>query len=109
MLVIWLIVLLTATTVASAEPTYELLQEYGVDGAQIRSMDIGDIDGDGLAVVVNGEGMYGITLSATDGGHKGDDYLRLRVWDLVTGVVVYDNGFASESGLLLSHGNVIIH
>lgn len=58
---------------------------------------------------VNGEGVYGFTLSATDGGPKGDDTLRLRVWDTVTGAVVYDNGFATESGSLLSHGNVIIH
>jgi hypothetical protein len=41
---------------------------------------------------VNGAGDYGFLLSVVDGDTTGDsDRLRLKVWDRVTGAVVYDN------------------
>ncbi len=41
---------------------------------------------------VNGEAGYAFQLSAVDGGTGGaDDRLGVRIWDQLTGVVVYDN------------------
>jgi hypothetical protein len=48
---------------------------------------------------VNGAGNYGFLLTATDGNLKtGDsiDRFRIKIWDRVTGVVIYDNAPSAD-------------
>lgn len=40
---------------------------------------------------INGGGSYGFLLSAIDGGTKGVDKFRIKIWDIKTGDLVYDN------------------
>jgi hypothetical protein len=43
---------------------------------------------------VNGAGSYGFLLTATDGqrpGGGGLDRFRIKVWDVGSGMIVYDN------------------
>jgi hypothetical protein len=64
---------------------------------------------------VNGAGDYGFMLTAIDGdqpGGDGEDRFRIKIWDRVTGNVLYDN----ESGMLddgdpatrLTRGRIVI-
>ena len=54
---------------------------------------------------VNGVGGYGFMLSATDGG-KGDvDKFRIKIWDISTEAIVYDN--VDETAL--GGGSIIVH
>jgi len=66
--------------------------------------------------VVNGAGIYGFLLSAVDGqvpGGGGVDRFRIKIWDLATGAVVYDNQMGSaddaEAGSSLGGGSIVIH
>ena len=65
---------------------------------------------------VNGSGRYGFLLTAIDGdvnGGGGVDRVRLKVWDLASGTVVYDNQAGAlddtDSSTPLGGGNVVIH
>ncbi len=50
---------------------------------------------------VNGAPGYGYEVSVTDG----PDRLRMRVWELATGTVVFDNG----SPLAIRNGQIVVH
>ena len=65
---------------------------------------------------VNGGGSYGFLLTAIDGavsGGGGTDRFRIKVWDVATGAVVYDNqrgaGEDSDASTALGGGSVVIH
>jgi PKD repeat protein len=65
---------------------------------------------------INGGGSYGFMLTAVDGDRKsGDepDEFRIRIWDLSSGAVVYDNKMGdaddSVSGTTLGGGSIVIH
>ncbi|WP_460922092.1 PKD domain-containing protein [Pontibacter brevis] len=70
---------------------------------------------------INGEGNYGFLLSAVDGQYNGGtepDKLRMKIWDAISGVVVYDNqhgeGDDAEASTLLGDagqggGSIVIH
>ena len=65
---------------------------------------------------VNGTGTYGFLLSAVDGqlnGGGGIDRFRIKIWDLATGGVVYDNQMGGADGstasTALGGGSIVIH
>jgi hypothetical protein len=65
---------------------------------------------------INGGGSYGFMLTAVDGDRKdgGDpDEFRIKIWDLSSGAVVYDNKMGdaddSPSGTALGGGSIVIH
>jgi len=65
---------------------------------------------------INDEGEYGFMLTATDGdflGTVGSDTFRIKIWDMETEIVVYDNIFEVDDteydGTELGGGNIIIH
>ena len=65
---------------------------------------------------VNGSGNYGFMLSATDGqgnGGGGIDKFRMKIWDLATGNVIYDNQAGSndeaDAATALGGGSIVIH
>jgi hypothetical protein len=64
---------------------------------------------------INGEGTYGFMLTAIDGQLKGNhvDTFRIKIWDITTGAIVYDNQMGtSDSGdptTAISGGSIIIH
>jgi streptogramin lyase len=64
---------------------------------------------------INGEGTYGFMLTAIDGNLKGNhiDTFRIKIWDIGTGTIVYDNQMGvSDSGdptTAISGGSIIIH
>jgi PKD repeat protein len=65
---------------------------------------------------INGSGDYGFILTAWDGqrtGGGGTDKLRLKVWNKVTGLVVYDNQMGATDGTdpstALGGGSIQIH
>lgn len=65
---------------------------------------------------VNGEGDYGFLLTANDGqatGGGGVDRFRLKIWDKVTGAVVYDNQAGNTDDAAASDtiegGSIVIH
>jgi hypothetical protein len=51
---------------------------------------------------INGSGNYGFMLWATDGS---PDTFRIKIWDAVTEVVVYDNGTEQAIG----GGSIVVH
>ncbi len=59
---------------------------------------------------INGEGEYGFMLTAVDGA---PDMFRIKIWDKVTGEVIYDNQMgASDDGdaaTALESGSIVIH
>jgi hypothetical protein len=64
---------------------------------------------------INGTGEYGFLLTAYDGqavGGDGVDKLRLKIWSLQSGGVVYDNLMAepedSDKGTALGGGSIVI-
>jgi PKD repeat protein len=68
------------------------------------------------AGTVNGGGNYGFMLSAVDGqetGGGGVDKFRIKIWDVATGDVVYDNQMGSaddaEATTALGGGSIVIH
>ena len=65
---------------------------------------------------VNGAGSYGFLLTAIDGqitGGGGVDKFRIKIWDLGTGLVVYDNQLGDDDSASLSTalggGSIVIH
>jgi hypothetical protein len=65
---------------------------------------------------INGQGNYGFLLTATDGGNKGADKFRIKIWDKNNGdTVVYDNATGSPDDLdtatpqELGGGGIVIH
>ena len=65
---------------------------------------------------INGAGDYGFMLTATDGDNlnpKQPDRFRIKIWDKVTGLVVYDNQMGSadnaDPSTALSGGSIVIH
>lgn len=68
------------------------------------------------AGTINGAGSYSFLLTATDGqvtGGGGVDRFRIKIWDTVTGAVVYDNqiGAADDASpsTALGGGSIVIH
>jgi len=65
---------------------------------------------------INGTGDYGFLLTAIDGqisGGGGTDKFRIKIWDKVSGDIVYDNQIgAPDSATLtsvISGGSIVIH
>jgi hypothetical protein len=64
---------------------------------------------------INGAGTYGFMLSAIDDG-KGDKF-RIKIWDIATGSVVYDNlvgkpddtDLTTYSSTIISGGSIVVH
>ncbi len=68
------------------------------------------------AGAINGEGEYGFMLSAIDGqitGGGGIDKFRIKIWDVATEAVVYDNLMDSAEDAapttVLGGGSIVIH
>ncbi|HEU5183331.1 MAG TPA: PKD domain-containing protein [Gemmatimonadaceae bacterium] len=68
------------------------------------------------AGTINGGGSYGFMITAVDGDRKGAgdaDEFRIKIWDLSSGHIVYDNKMGesdeSESGTALGGGSIVIH
>ena len=61
---------------------------------------------------INGAGGYGFMLTAIDGG-DGADAFRLKIWNLATGSIVYDNRMGeledSDAATALSGGSIVVH
>jgi HYR domain/PKD domain len=65
---------------------------------------------------INGAGIYGFMLTAVDGqvsGGGGIDKFRIKIWDLGTGLIVYDNQMGDDANAALSTalggGAIVIH
>jgi hypothetical protein len=65
---------------------------------------------------INGAGNYGFLLSAVDGqgnGGGGTDRFRIKIWDIATSTVIYDNqiGAAEDATAStgLGGGSIVIH
>ncbi len=65
---------------------------------------------------INGAGDYGFMLTATDGqasGGGGADKFRMKIWDAVSGLVVYDNQLGASDDAapttVLGGGSIVIH
>ncbi len=65
---------------------------------------------------INGTGDYAFILTAIDGQVNGSgetDKFRIKIWDKVTGAIVYDNqnGATDDSNLLtaIAGGSIVIH
>lgn len=65
---------------------------------------------------INSSGSYAFMLAATDGqlnGTNGADRFRIRIWDKISGAIVYDNqmGGADDSDPVtgLGGGSIVIH
>lgn len=65
---------------------------------------------------INGQGSYGFILTAVDGqvpGGRGVDRFRIKIWDIASGQIVYDNlsGAAdtAEPTTALGGGSIVIH
>jgi len=55
---------------------------------------------------INGAGNYGFMLWAGDGtGSNGEDTFRIKIWDVATDAVVYDNGMKQTIG----GGSIVVH
>jgi hypothetical protein len=66
--------------------------------------------------VINGTGSYGFMLTAVDGqlsGGGGLDKFRMKIWDLGTGSVIYDNQMGEDTSAALNTslggGAIVIH
>jgi hypothetical protein len=67
---------------------------------------------------INGEGEYGFMVTATDSQVPGGgdvDRFRIKIWDIATEVIVYDNQAGSDDDAELNEfnfvrgGNIVIH
>ncbi|MCL4507817.1 MAG: PKD domain-containing protein [Chloroflexi bacterium] len=65
---------------------------------------------------INGNGNYSFMLTAIDGqvsGGGGVDKFRIKIWDSITGNVVYDNQMGasdtSDPATAISAGSIVIH
>jgi len=54
---------------------------------------------------INGSGNYGFRISVVDGSKEAPDQLRIRIWDLDSGGLIYDNKIETE----ISSGSIVIH
>jgi hypothetical protein len=67
--------------------------------------------------VINGTGQYGFMVSAVDGeinGGGGIDKFRIKIWDLNTSAVIYDNNITetddnAEPATAIGGGSIVIH
>jgi hypothetical protein len=62
---------------------------------------------------INGAGNYGFMLTAVDGGTKGGDMFRIKIWDKGTGTIVYDNQMnasdVADLTTLIQGGSIVVH
>ncbi|WJJ98091.1 CARDB domain-containing protein [Algibacter luteus] len=63
---------------------------------------------------INNEGYYKFILSAKDESKKGgDDTFRIKIWDAITEIVVYDNQLGDDDNadatLAISGGSIMVH
>lgn len=65
---------------------------------------------------INGSGSYGFRVTVTDGqasGGGGVDRFRIRIWNLGTGTVIYDNQMGdadnAAASTALGGGSIVIH
>jgi PKD repeat protein len=65
---------------------------------------------------INGGGSYGFMITAVDGDRPGgadEDAFRIKIWNLITGAIVYDNkigeGDDSAAATSLGGGSIVIH
>lgn len=65
---------------------------------------------------INGQGNYGFMLTAIDGqinGGGGVDRFRIKIWDITTGSIVYDNQHGSADNgpvnTVITAGNITVH
>lgn len=65
---------------------------------------------------INGAGGYGFMLSAVDGDLArggGGDRVRVKIWELVSGTVVYDSQVGDGEDALaateIRNGSIVIH
>jgi PKD repeat protein len=65
---------------------------------------------------IDGSGSYGFMLSGVDGqasGGGGTDRFRIKIWDIASGEIVYDNqigdGDDEELSTALGGGSIVIH
>jgi len=64
---------------------------------------------------INGEGNYGFMLTAVDGGKGNPDLFRIKIWDIGTGNIVYDNlNAVSDTAALptstaIAGGSIVVH
>ncbi|MHA2294099.1 MAG: PKD domain-containing protein [Candidatus Hodarchaeales archaeon] len=65
---------------------------------------------------INGQGEYKFVLTATDGqknGGGGYDRIRIRIWDIITGNVIYDNQRNdvedADATTIIQTGSIVIH
>lgn len=64
--------------------------------------------------MINGSGQYGFMITAIDGKDEGSaDRFRIKIWDLNTGDVVYDNKMGSDEdsddATAIDSGSIVIH
>jgi PKD repeat protein len=75
-----------------------------VSGAKVRFKGLGTI---------NGAGGFEFVVSAIDGDVDGPDTFRIKIWETVTGIVVYDNEVGRGDGAppttVLGGGSIVIH
>jgi parallel beta-helix repeat protein len=65
---------------------------------------------------INAEGEYGFMLTAIDGqinGGGGTDKFRIKIWDKMTDIIVYDNMLESpddaDPSTIIGGGSIVIH
>jgi PKD repeat protein len=67
---------------------------------------------------VNGAGDYGFLLTATDGqvsGGGGVDKFRIKIWDVATSAIVYDNKMGASDDIdaadpqAIASGSIVVH
>ncbi|MFD2726702.1 CARDB domain-containing protein [Hyunsoonleella rubra] len=63
---------------------------------------------------INNQGYYKFIISAKDESKKGgDDTFRIKIWDAITEIVVYDNQLGDDDNadatLAISGGSIIVH
>jgi hypothetical protein len=94
------------------EPAGPVFRSTGYDwlvaiGGKAQLMGSGTLDG---------AGTYRFRLTLVDGRRQGlrkPDLLRIRIWDMETGAIVYDSQLGDEEGkdptTALGGGSVVIH
>ena len=64
---------------------------------------------------VNGTGGFGFLLTAVDGqakGGGGTDQFRMKIWEIATGRIVYDNQMGAAdiaTPLTIGGGTIVLH
>jgi hypothetical protein len=61
---------------------------------------------------INDAGDFGFLVTATDGGNKGSDKFRIKIWDKATDAVVYDNQMGAvetaDPSTVIENGNIVV-